>query len=67
MDRKQELLYLEKNDFILCSNFVNHFIYTSNCRHAIFHQFMSYHYLGQLCFGASWAQKLSFGPYKFTI
>ena len=22
---------------------------------------------GQLCFGPSWAQKLSFDPYKFTI
>ena len=23
--------------------------------------------LGQLCFEPSWPQKLSFGPYKFTI
>ena len=22
---------------------------------------------GQLCFGPCWAQKLNFGPYKFTI
>ncbi len=23
--------------------------------------------MGQLCFGPSWVQKLSFDPYKFTI